>query len=140
MAMSLRRARFQRQDQNRNKLRLYPPTSLAYPQKNNFFSRKGGRSNENERVQNNPQFLNHVKFDCFFQHPHISFDQTSTYQYLCKKILAVADNPRNISALQAALLPASLNSVFPELIPHWMGVLMPSGVVSVAAALNLHPT
>lgn len=57
-----------------------------------------------------------------------------------QKILAVADNPRNISALQAALLPASLNSVFPELIPHWMGVLMPSGVVSVAAALNLHPT
>lgn len=38
-----------------------------------------------------------------------------------QKILAVADNPRNISALQAALLPASLNSVFPELIPHWMG-------------------
>lgn len=27
---------------------------------NNFFSRKGGHSNENKRVQNNPRFLNHV--------------------------------------------------------------------------------
>lgn len=53
-------ARIQRQDQNRNNDSPLS-TSPAYPRKTtSFLQEKGGRSNENGRVQNNPRFLTHV--------------------------------------------------------------------------------
>lgn len=72
-------------EHTKNELRPLPPAlSFHFPWlthgKTTFSPTKKKKEAQikNVRVQNNPQLLTRVNFDCFFHHPRVGFDQTPT--------------------------------------------------------------